>query len=98
MTETTTKSVWDFLEEPNRHASKTQELYSWGLNYDFRNNPFWQFVDLIGWSDEQGLGRMTDPVTLGYVEAGYMAEALTEWADNPRGVEEWLEALLACNA
>jgi len=92
-----TMSVWDLLEQPNERASKTQALYSWGLNCDYKNNPFWHFVDIIGYSDEAGIGIMSSSLRVGWTEAGYLADALTEWADNPHGVEAWLDKLMACH-
>jgi len=92
-----TMTVWDLLEQPNRFAPETQALYSWGLNCDYKNNPFWHFLDMIGYTDEHGLGNMSSTLRLGYMEAGYLADALTEWADNPYGVEAWLDKLMACH-
>ena len=33
--------------------------------------------------------------TIGYVEAGYLADALKEWSDNPQQVENWITELMA---
>lgn len=95
----TMKDVWEFLDGGYLKdiAPKTKDLYLWGLNFDFGNNPFALFLDIIGYTDEHGLGRMTTPVTLGYVEGGYLADALTEWADRPYRVNEWLDALMECH-
>ena len=95
----TLKDVWEFLDGDylKDYAPKTKELYLWGLNHHRATNPFLLFLDVIGYSDEHGLGRMAPTATLGYMEAGYMADALTEWADSPRNVEEWVTALLGCD-
>lgn len=94
------KEVWQFLEGGYLKdlAPKTETLYLWSLNFDdVRTNPFWLFLDLIGWSQEKYGRRMSDPdTTLAYLEADLVALALTEWANEPRNVEEWLTALMEC--
>lgn len=93
--ETETKTVWEFLELPNEYASNTQHLYSWGLNCERNSNPFLVFLDLIGWSVENFGGRLcVMPKHLGYVELGYLADALTEYADQPHEVTAWIDELM----
>lgn len=95
-TETTT-DVWEFLERPNRYAEKAQALYSWGLNCERNSNPFLVFLDLIGWSVEHYGGRLcVMPEHLGYVELGYLADALKEYADAPHEVTAWVTELMNC--
>jgi len=98
MTTQTTTDVWEFLERPNRYAQEAQDLYSWGLNCNRDSNPFTVYLDLIGWSRENYGSDLVirDLGSLGYMELGYLADALTEYADNPREVTEWLDALMAC--
>lgn len=89
--------VWEFLERPNRYAPEAQALYSWGLNCNNNGNPFLFFLDLIGWSEENYGERIIQvPASLGYMELDYLGDALKEYADNPREVTEWLDALMAC--
>ncbi len=96
-TDTTTRNVWEFLEQPNDKAIQTEELYRWGLNCDHNANPFLVFLDLTGWSqDNYGERMITKPDNLGYMELDYLADALKEYACNPRGVTEWVDALMAC--
>jgi hypothetical protein len=94
----TTTSVWEFLELPNRYATEAQDLYSWGLNCDRNANPFLVFLDLIGWSKENYGSDMIarDLGYLGYVELGYLADALNEYADAPHEVTAWVDALMMC--
>lgn len=98
MSDTTTRSVWEFLEEHNPHAQAAQSCYSWGLNCDRAANPFLVFLDLIGWSDEHYgthlvLGEFR---SLGYMEQDYLADALKEYANSPREVTDWIDALMQC--
>lgn len=61
------------------------ELYFWGTNYDFGNNPYSLFLDLIGYSDELGIGKCFDYnknfSNLGYLELDYLADALKAYAE-----------------
>ena len=88
MTTETTTSVWEFLERPNTHAPEAKALYEWGLNYDMESNPFRVYLNLIGWTEEN-FGEMfpfRTADTLGYVELGYLADALNEYANAPQQV------------
>jgi hypothetical protein len=53
------------------------------------------FLDLIGWSEDE-LGEPY--ASLGYVELGKLAEALTEYADRPHDVREYVDALMAAES
>ena len=94
-TETTT-SVWEFLERPNTHARQAQACYEWGLNCNRDSNPFLVFLDLIGWSAENYGEHLVIGSfgSLGYMELGYLADALNEYALFPNEVTEWLNALM----
>jgi len=96
--ETQTRTVWEFLELPNRHAQEAQALYSWGLNCERNSNPFLVFLDLIGWSEEN-YGEhlvMGSFGSLGYLEQSYLADALKEYADAPHEVTAWVTELMNC--
>jgi len=96
-TDTTTRSVWEFLEQPNTHAPQTQALYEWGLNCNHNANPFLVFLDLTGWSeDNYGERMITNPASLGYMELDYLADALREYANNPHQVTAWVDTLMSC--
>lgn len=93
----TTETIWDVLEESAPDGcDAVQTLYSWSLNYDAGHGPFTLFVDLIGWSDENLGQPLYDLATmsLGYVELSYLAAALTEYADRPHDVSEYVDRLL----
>lgn len=95
--ETKTKTVWEFLELPNEYAAETQALYEWSRNCNREGNPFTMFLDLIGWTAENyGEGQRLAPVesSYGYVELGYLADALTEYADQPHHVTAWIDELM----
>jgi hypothetical protein len=58
------------------------------------------FLDLIGWSEDE-LGEplySLKNASLGYVELGKLAEALTEYADRPHDVREYVDALMAAES
>jgi hypothetical protein len=99
MSTTTTKNIWDFLEESDCPSPHTKELFTWSLNYDHETRPFNLFLDMIGYSEEHyGTQMWTGnySTTIGYVEADYLGDALKEWADNPQKVEQWITNLFAC--
>lgn len=96
METTENRTVWEFLELPNRWATETQALYEWGLNCDRNSNPFLVFLDLIGWSQE----NYGEPLvlgsfgSLGYLEQSYLADALNEYANQPHEVTSWVDQLM----
>jgi hypothetical protein len=97
MSTTTTKNIWDFLEEPNCPAPHTKDLFRWSLNYDHADRPFNLFLDVIGYSWEHyGTKMYTSKIFLGYMEASYLADALKEWSDAPHRTEQWVTDLFAC--
>jgi hypothetical protein len=93
-----TVSVWDYLERENTKAPQAEALYRWGLNCDRNANPFTVYLDLIGWSKENYGSDLVvrDLGYLGYMELDYLADALREYANSPREVTEWVDALMAC--
>lgn len=72
-------------------------LYSWSSNYSDMA-PFRKFLDLIGYSMEEfgsNLADWANPAdSLGFVEIGYLAEALTNYATRPQEIEALLKELL----
>ena len=94
-TEMKTQDMWEFLEdESHEHPKETKALFEWSLNYDHEQRPFNLFLDLIGYSEENYGAPMSNGVTLGYLEADYLSDALKEWANSPRYVEEWVTTLM----
>ena len=98
---TKTNNLWDMLESPPPHATKTADLFRWALNCDHRK-PWTLFLDLIGFSAEtydrdiNQSGDLSDG--LGYAELDYMAEALREYATSPNMVKEWIRELLGAGS
>ena len=88
--------AWASEEAPN-YAEAVASLYGWASNYEGMT-PFRKFLDLIGWSlEEYGspLADWSNPAdALGYMEIGYLAEALTEYANRPLDVEGFIRELL----
>lgn len=97
-------------ESPNIYAlldqdapqgcDSVQGLYSWSLNYDAGKGPFSLFLDLIGWSQEE-LGEpiySLKDASLGYLELDKLAKALTEYADRPNDVREYVEVLMTAES
>jgi hypothetical protein len=97
-TTTTTKNLWDFLEEADCPAPHTKDLFTWSLNYDHPDRPFNLFIDIIGYSEEHYGTQMWSgkfASTIGYMEADYLGDALKEWAQYPQQVEEWITKLMS---
>lgn len=95
---TETKTFWEMLEEaPPQGCEAVQDLLSWSLNYDPGKGPYTLFLDLIGYSEDEWGEQLYDLKTasLGYVELGKLAEALTEYADRPHDVTAYVAALTA---
>ena len=96
MTTTTTPTFWDLLENPPVQAAETAALLSWSLNFDHSKGatPYTVFLDLIGYSDENFGSPLSSydkiPQVLGYMELDYLADALKEYANNPRTVEAFI--------
>jgi hypothetical protein len=90
-------AIWQLLEETApKGCESVQDLYSWSLNYDAGKGPFTLFLDLIGYSFEEfgdTLYQLTES-SLGYVELGKLALALTEYADRPSDVHTFITTLI----
>lgn len=97
----TMTDIWEMLEQPAAQGcAGVQDLYSWSLNYDAGKGPFTLFLDLIGWSEEEigePLYALKD-ASLGYLELGKLAVALTEYADAPHEVRDYVDKLMAAEA
>jgi len=68
----------DQLLENDRFEA-INDLYRLSTNYDFGQNPFTLFLDLIGWTDEELGTTLTDlaKLRLGYLELWHLGEALS---------------------
>lgn len=93
---TTTKDIWEFLEQEPKWAKETKALFEWSLNYEHGNRPFDLFLDIIGYADNYGADRHDVRYrSIGYMEADYLGDALKEWADAPHEVTAWIDELMA---
>src|ERR1035437_2644448 len=90
-------ALWSLLEESAPQGCEAvQDLYSWSLNYDAGTGPFTLFLDLIGYSFEEfgeAYYQLTES-SLGYVELGKLALALTEYADRPQDVTSYVRTII----
>lgn len=86
----------ELTETPPDGCSDVADLYDWSLNYDAGKGPFTLFCDLIGWSEDEIGETLYDlkSASLGYVELGKLADALTEYANRPHDVRAFVDALL----
>ena len=97
MSNETTPDFWALIENPPQNADKVASLASWSTNYDARTGtPFGVFLDLIGYSAEEYGERLVEDPTkvLGFLEIGYLAEALAQYADHPQDVKDYSAKLL----
>lgn len=70
------------------------DLYTWGTNFDYEQNPFLDFLDLIGFSKEQyGQNCHTDS-DLSYADLEYIADALKEYVTRPQDATDFINLLL----
>jgi hypothetical protein len=95
--EASSPDVWQLLEDPPEHADRVADLYHWSTNYDPGRGPMTLFLDLIGWTDEQGFGEPLydlSTASLGYVELSKLAAALTQYAQRPHEVRAYVDALM----
>ena len=89
--------MWCRLETEPRWGKATKKLYEWSLNCE--SVPFQKFLDLIGYCEECVISDWTTPSkALGYKELGHLADALNEYADNPREIEKYVQQLLEAEA
>lgn len=91
-----TEKFYTACENAPEYVSDTAHLFSWCEgNYDFPA-PSSLFLDLIGYSEEQlgeDLCRDKKP-SLKALEIDLLAKALTEYANRPTDVYEWVEELM----
>jgi len=88
--------AWASECAPN-YAEEVASLYSWSSNYE-GFTPFRKFLDLIGYSlDHYGspLADWSNPAdSFGFMEIGYLAEALSQYANRPDSVGNFITELL----
>lgn len=95
-----TADLWQLLDDAPDYAEGVSDLWHWSTNYDPGKGPATLFLDLIGYTLEE-FGEtfydLRDP-SLGYVELSKLARALTEYADHPHDVRDYVGALMAAEA
>lgn len=101
MTTTHEQGSLEWSDLAPTYCEGVASLYRWSANYtDFL--PFRKFLDLIGYTEEEYGEPLADwkrPTEgLGYVELGYFADALTEYANRPHDVTRWITDLLGVEA
>jgi hypothetical protein len=75
-----------------------EDLFTWSSNYSYPT-PATLFLDLIGYSeDHYGERLCVNPPQMGYVELGYLGEALSGYADYPGEVWDKVQHLLDLEA
>jgi hypothetical protein len=84
-------------ENSPTYCEGVEALYSWSSNYSDMA-PFRKFLDLIGYSTEEFgdlLADWSNPCdSLGFVELGKLADALTDYANRPHDVTDYISQLL----
>lgn len=88
--------VWDALDNAPEYAQAVARLIAWSTNYDIKTGtPYQVFLDLIGYSHEEyGETMVAKPYeVLGYLEMGYLADALKEYADAPSEVMDFVKVI-----
>lgn len=92
----TQKDVWEMIEEAPDYAEATADLYHWSTNFEAGQGPFTLFLDLIGFTaDNMGESLYSlEDASLGYLEIGKLAAALTEYANRPQDVRAFADELV----
>jgi hypothetical protein len=99
VSETTARTVWDYVEDCPRELSALGDLWSWSLNHEPKNAPFPLFLDLVDyaqdrWGSKCSAWAVTDCAGYGStIEMGYLVDALALFVERPRECEEWLDGL-----
>lgn len=94
-------TVWEFLEEDTEGVLEgIRDLANWSTNYTDGLTPLGVFLDLVGYSAEHfGESLVSDPSeVLGWHEFGLLADALRDYANNPREAEAWIDRLMELEA
>jgi len=69
-------------------------LINWSMNCEYPT-PLSLYMDIIGYSEEHHGVRLCHHKSpkMGYLEISYLAEALEEYSNRPKDVEEWITKL-----
>lgn len=90
------QTVYDVLDAAPDCARAVAWLANWSYNESYETGSAWlEFLDLTGISEERYGGHVNRPgYCPGYLEADYLGDALKEWADRPRDVEDFVSAIM----
>ena len=85
---------YEYLDSAPEYAQDTASMINWSANCEWHNSPYALYLDLIGESEERfGENLTTSVPSLGYIELDKLAKALTEYANRPNDIREWLAGL-----
>jgi hypothetical protein len=92
----TSNKFFELCDTAPDYAADTAHLFSWCEgNYNFPA-PSSLYLDLIGYSEEEHGERLTSHgwPALGYLELNLLAKALSEYANRPNDVYQFVETLM----
>jgi hypothetical protein len=84
----------DILDNAPDYAKATASLLQWSTNYDWQapDNPLPIFLSLIGYfEDVYGENQTRKTLRLDYISMGQVGEALTEYANRPEDVFNYIK-------
>ena len=85
---------YEYLAGAPDYAKATAEMIDWSANCEWSGSPYAVYLDLIGQSEIWfGENLAVSVPSLGYVELDKLAKALTEYANRPNDIREWLSGL-----
>ena len=90
-----TERATELMDTAPDYLKATAQLFAWSLNYNYPT-PATLYLDLIGWSEEEGSGRLCGDKmpALGCLEIDLLANALKEYANRPQDVSDFVTALI----
>ena len=93
------EDYYELLENAPAYCRGVADLFSWSSNYCSGRGPAALFLHMIGWSmDELGETMYDLSVSrgsLGDLELDKIASALSEYADRPGDVRDYVDSLIA---
>jgi len=85
---------YEYLDNAPDYATETASMIDWSANCEWSRSPYALYLDLIGESENRfGENLTTSVPVLGYVELDKLAKALTEYANRPNDIRDWLNGL-----
>lgn len=90
--------IWTFLEQgAPKSATAVEDLYLWSLSFNPGQSPFTLFLDMVGWTERDGLGDVYSWThrSLGHAEMALLAAALQQYTDHPQEVYDYIDSLIA---